>query len=475
MKKFSKKAETIDLVIDDLAFGARGIARSDDFVWFVERGIPGQKVRARIIKKKKNYGEAFVQDVLEPSPHQVEPPCPYFGTCGGCRLQHLDYEVQVDAKTRQVKDILERIGGFHDIDVRPTLPSDHIYAYRNKMEFSFSDRRWLSEDDPPDKPKDFALGLHTPGRFDKVLDIDACLLQSEKSNRVLKTIKDLALQTNLPAYGVRSHNGFYRFLVIREGKNTEDLMLNFVTSGQSPKEGNEAIRWIVHKMFWRHPEITTVIHSISDRKAQAAFADSEKLILGPERMTEKIGNRVFEISSNAFFQTNTHQAERLFDTILEVADFHGSEIVYDLYCGTGAIGMMIAEKVKQVIGIEVIESALEDAERNVELNKIDNMKFVLADMKDALKDTEFLEAEFGLPDVVILDPPRGGTHPKSIKGLLRLSPPKIIYVSCNPSILARDLQILCEKEYTLEAVQPVDMFPHTGHIEVVAMLEKNYD
>jgi len=474
MKSRPKKGASIELDIHDLAFGARGVARTDDFVWFVEKGIPGQKVRARVIQVKKKYGEAYVEDVLEPSPYQQDPPCPYFGVCGGCRLQHLSYDVQVEAKTRQVKEILERIGGLNGTVVQATLPSEDIYHYRNKMEFSFSDKRWLTENDPHEKPTDFALGLHVPGRYDKVLDIDACLLQSETCNRVFKTVKELVLQTDLPAYSTKTNTGFYRFLVIREGKNTGDLMLNFVTSGQAGEEGEKAIGWIVHKMFWRHPEVTTVIHSITDRKAQVATADTERLVLGPEKLTEKVGNRTFEISANAFFQTNTRQAQRLFNTIVELADLHGGEVVYDLYCGTGAIGIMLADRVKKVVGIEAIESAVKDAERNAELNSLSNMEFVLADMKDAMKDVEFLEGNFGLPDVVILDPPRAGTHPKTIHRLVDLMAPKIIYVSCNPAILARDLEILCESIYSLETVQPVDMFPHTGHIEVVATLVKNH-
>ena len=471
MDKSQKKGDILELTIDDLAFGARGIARLDDFVWFVDRGIPGQRVRAKIRKIKKSYGEARVEEVIEPSPHQVDPPCPYFGTCGGCQLQHLHYDVQVEAKTRQVKDILERLGGLENVEVKPTIPCDKIYAYRNKMEFSFSDRRWLTEDDPPDKPEDFALGLHVPGRFDKVLDIDACLLQSEQSNRVFQTIKELIPQTELKPYNLKTHDGFYRFLVMREGKNTDDLLLNFITSGQAGEQGEKAIEWIIHKMFWRHPEVTTVFHTITDRKAQAALADEERLLLGPERLREKIGDKIFEISPTAFFQTNTHQAERLYETVVKLAEFQGTEMVYDLYCGTGAIGIYLADKVKQVLGIEIVESAIEDARRNAQLNEVSNIEFVLADMKEALKNAESIVEECGAPDVVVLDPPRGGTHPKSIKGLIDLAPQKIVYVSCNPAILARDLQVICKDGYSIKTVQPVDMFPHTGHIEVVAVLE----
>jgi 23S rRNA (uracil1939-C5)-methyltransferase len=254
--------------------------------------------------------------------------------------------------------------------------------------------------------------------------------------------------------------------------NTGDIMLNIITSGQEGYKGDETLDWMSHKLFWLHPEITTLIHSISDSHAQVAFGERDRLLLGTGKITETIGHLKFEISPNAFFQTNPRQAQHLFETISELADFKGTETVYDLYCGTGAIGISISHQVKRVLGIEVIESAVKDGRRNVELNQIENMEFVLADMKEAMKDVAVLTEQYGMPDVVVLDPPRGGTHPKTIKGLINLAPPKIVYVSCNPAILARDLQLLCIKTYTLKAVQPVDMFPHTGHIEVVALLEK---
>jgi 23S rRNA (uracil1939-C5)-methyltransferase len=465
-----RRGDVLELHVESLAFGARGIARTDEFVWFVDGGIPGQKVAARIRKVKKNYGEASVETVIEPSPHQVIPPCLHFGICGGCQLQHLKYDIQVESKTRQIEEIIRRIGGFDYVHVHPTIPAESVYGYRNKMEFTFSDRRWLLSDESENKPNDFALGLHVPRRFDKILDIDGCLLQSETSNQVFRTAKDLILKTGLRPYSVKTHTGFWRFLVIREGKNTGDLMLNIITSGEDAERDSEAIQRIVHKLFWRHPEITTVLHSITDRDAQVAFGESERILLGPGKITEKIGNLQFEISPTAFFQTNTHQAERLFDTVVDLSDFQGNETVYDLYCGTGVIGICIAGRVKKVIGIEVIESAIADARWNAELNGLSNIEFVLADMRDALIDPVPLIEAYGVPDIIILDPPRGGTHPKTVKALLNLSPSKIVYVSCNPAILARDLQILCEKTYTLKVVQPVDMFPHTGHIEVVALL-----
>jgi 23S rRNA (uracil1939-C5)-methyltransferase len=465
------KGSLIDLVIEDLAFGAKGVARTGDFVWFVDFAIPGQTVRAKVIKRKKNYGEARLESVLSPSPDQVEAPCPHFGVCGGCRLQHLKYETQVHYKTRQVQDILERIGGLPPDLVRPVLPAETVYGYRNKMEFTFSDRPWLTEKNLGETPFPFALGMHVPGRFDKVLDINACLLQSETANRLYAFVKEKIRENGLPAYGPKSHQGVWRFVVIREGKNTGDLMLNLVTSNQEPEKTFDSIDWLMHKVCWKHPGLTTAVHSVTDRRGMVAVGDSEKLLLGMGVLKEKIENRTFEISPSAFFQTNTAQTGRMFRILSDLAEFDGSETLYDLYCGTGAIGIFLADRVKRVVGIETVASAVEDGRKNAELNGFSNILFHRADMKDALGDG-FVETH-GRPDVLVLDPPRGGTHPRTIRDVIRISPPKILYVSCNPPHLARDLVELRAGGYSVSAIQPVDMFPHTAHVEVVASLKKN--
>jgi 23S rRNA (uracil1939-C5)-methyltransferase len=465
-----KKGETIELAVHDLAFGARGVARAGDFVWFVDFALPGQTVRAKVFKRKKNYGEARLISVLSPSPDQVDPPCPHFGTCGGCRLQHMRYEAQVEVKTRQVRDIMERLGGFSGTLVNPAVPAKDIYGYRNKMEFTFSDRPWLRTDDEGKEREPFALGLHVPGRFDKVLDLDACLLQSETANKLYGFVKQKIRESGLPPYGPKTHAGTWRFLVIREGKNTGDLMLNVVTSGQEPDRLKERMDWLAHKIFLKFMTLTAV-HSVTDRPAMVAYGETEHLLLGMGAITEKIGDRTFSISPSAFFQTNTAQTEILFKTVADLAGFDGSETVYDLYCGTGAIGIYIADRVKRVLGIESVAPAVEDGKKNAELNGLSNMHFLKADLKDALKDG-VLE-KVGRPDVVILDPPRGGMHPHTVDHILALAPRKIVYVSCNPPLLATDARKFCDHGYTLSVVQPVDMFPHTAHIEAVALLVKN--
>ena len=470
MRKRYKKIEPFEVRIESLAYKARGVARKNGFVWFIDGAIPGQRVIVRVRQKKKNYGEAYIEEILEPSPLQVPPPCPYFGICGGCQLQHMKYESQAEAKAGQVQDLLNHIGGLENLNVQPILFADPIYGYRNKMEFSFSNNPWVINKDitNPDK---FALGLHPKRRFDKVLNLDACLLQSDQTNQLLRHIKALVIKSDLPPYDMNTHSGVWRFLVIREGKNTGDIMVNIITSSDQQEKSMKTVDTISDTLINEYGQPTTLIHSITDRIAEVAFGESERIVLGNGRITEKVGNRLYEISSNAFFQTNTLQAERLFSTIVDLSEFKGNELVYDLYCGTGAIGIYIADYVKKVIGIEVIEAAIEDGKRNIALNSLSNLQLVQADMKDILRDDSF-QSTYPRPDIIILDPPRGGTHPKTIKGLVQLAAPKIVYVSCNPSILARDLQILCEEIYTLQKIQPVDMFPHTGHIEVVAVLEK---
>jgi 23S rRNA (uracil1939-C5)-methyltransferase len=480
MTQTRKKNEIIELEIADLAFGGRGIARQDNYVWFVDGGIPGQKVRARTYRIAKQYGEARAVETLSPSPDQVEPVCPHFGVCGGCQLQHLRYEAQVAAKTRQVRDLLERIGGFQDPDVRPTLPSESVTGYRNKMEFTFSDTAWKSDPPAPREegsPADgtepgWALGLHVPGRFDKVLNIESCPLQSDRANAVLGSVHGLVSATGLPGYGARSHRGVWRFLVLREGKATGDLMVHLITSGQEIRDTRAVVDRMAAELIRRHPFITTFIHSVTDRLSQVAAGETERVLSGDGRIHEKLGNRVFEISSGSFFQTHTAQAVRLFATVAELAGWNGTERVYDLYCGTGAIGICLADKVGEVVGIESVEPAVRNAVRNAELNDLTNISFVLGDLKDALRDKGFRE-QFGPPDSVVVDPPRGGMHPDALKDLIRLAPASIIYVSCNPPILARDAKTLCSQGYVLGPVQPVDLFPHSGHVEVVAVFKKS--
>lgn len=465
-----KKGDILELDIQDLAFGGRGVSRLEDFVWFVDGGIPGQKVKAIVRRKRSRFGEASLKEVLKPSPHEVPPPCPYFGVCGGCTLQQLDYPIQVKAKNRQLEEILRRIGGLVPGLFLDPVPADRLYGYRNKMEFTFSPFRWRMHPGDPEEPDDFALGLHVPGRFDKVIDIDACLLQPDIMNQIMRRIRTLCRESGLKAYHFREHTGVWRFLVLRHSRRNE-IMVNLVTSGEEKGPGGKIVTGIAEILTGEIPEITTFVHSITDSPAQSSFGESARVLHGPGKILETLGGKQFEISPESFFQTNAYQADRLFQSIADLAALEGSETLFDLYCGTGAIGIYLSGKVRKIIGLEVIPQAVEDGRRNIVLNRLDNMEILPADMKDVLHDPDFMPRH-GEPDIVILDPPRGGTHPRTIEDLIRLSCPKVVYVSCNPAILARDLKSFTSGGYTVRKVQMIDMFPHSGHIEAVALITR---
>jgi 23S rRNA (uracil1939-C5)-methyltransferase len=468
-----KKHSIIDLELESIAFGGKAVAHLDGFTIFVERGLPGQRVKAKIIRKKNNYAEARIVEVISHSPAEVAPQCPYFGTCGGCLFQNLDYHEQITQKHRQVKESLEHIGGFSNIAVLPTMPSPEIYYYRNKMEFSFANARWLTDDEIRSGEKfekDFALGLHVTGHFDKVLDIDQCWLLSERSNQVLRLANHLARQSDFLPYTTIDHSGFWRFLVIRESKRLNQMMVNIVTADDP--EGTTVVRSLAQELLNQYPFITTVVHNINRKKAQIAFGDEEHVIFGSGYIEELLGSGKYRISANSFFQTNSLQAERLYQLILDWGQFQKEQIVYDLYSGTGGIAIFIANFVKSVVGFELISQAIEDAKVNCQINGIENCYFVQGDLKDNLADPEQIKERFGQPSIIIIDPPRSGLHPKLPERILHLESEKIIYVSCNPATLARDLNLLCKDDFKIKSVQPVDMFPHTAHCEVVVLLER---
>lgn len=468
-----KKGNEIELVVENLSFGGKGLARVNGFVVFIDRTIPGQRVLVRITRKKPSYAEARVLEVLEDSPLAITPRCGHFGTCGGCLWQNLPYQEQLKVKRNLVWECLAHIGGLsHDV-VLPTLPSPKIFYYRNKMEFSFAPRRWLlpEEIDLPqlEKPRNFALGLHVKGFYNRVLDIEECHLQSPLSVAILKQVRHFALTSDLPPYNTIDHTGFWRFLVVRDSKYSGQILVELITAPD--RSGPTEIERLSSELLAEIPEITTLVHGISSKKAQIATADTRRIIIGPGYIEEKLGDFQFRISSGAFFQTNSQASKILLDQVLAGCALTGSEVVWDLYCGTGTMAMGVAKGANNVIGFELIEEALADARTNARLNGLDNCEFVLGDLKGLLVDPSSLIDRYGSPDVVVTDPPRAGMHPSVVKQLAAMAPPKIVSVSCNPATLARDLKMLMEK-YRLIRVQPVDMFPHTPHIEAVAVLEK---
>lgn len=471
-----KKGEMITVDIESYAFEGKGVAKIEQhgsdqkFVIFVQNTYPGDTVKAQIRKKKKRYAEAKAIEIITPSEFRTEAPCRYFSDCGGCKQQDLRYEMQTSYKAEQVADIMQRIGGFTDVNALPILPAEHIFFYRNKMEFSFADRRWLTQAEiNSDKEfgKTFAVGLHAPGSFDKVIDIEECLLQSPESNLILNFTRDFFKERNTTIYSTKTHTGYLRNLVIKHSHHTGDIMVNLVTS----EENDELMREYTAAITAAIDGITTVINNINTRKAQIAVGDYEIVYYGDGYIYDNIGSKRFRISANSFFQTNTLQAEGLYQKALDFAGLTGTEIVYDLYCGAGTISLFIADACKKVIGFEVVDSAIADANTNKELNGADNVEFYQADLYKSF--LPVAEAK-GLPkpDVILLDPPRSGMHQNTVNDVIALAPEKIVYVSCNPATQARDMKLLAEAGYRFIEFKPVDMFPQTYHIENVALMVK---
>ena len=459
-----KKGQIVEVDITDLAFGGKGLARVDGMVVFVDGTVPGDRVAARVVKKRKQYAEARVVSLDRSSEDRVPAPCPYSGHCGGCKWQFLRYERQLVYKRRHVAEALAHIGGLPEANVHPTLAADPIFGYRNKMEFSCADRRWLtpSEMHRDDQDTAFALGLHVPGTFHKVLDIEACLLQPPLGNRLLAEARQGMRSSGRPPYGLRSHVGFWRFLMLRHSVAHDQWMVNLITA----EKDMDAVRPLAESLMAAHPEVVAVVNNVTRRKAAVATGEFELPVAGGSQIRDRIGRFEFEISANSFFQTNTRSAARLYETVKSFAGLGGAEAVVDLYSGTGTIAIFLADAAREVIGMEIVAGAVADARRNCRTNQIENCRFIEGDIRD------HLSALPVSPEVLVVDPPRDGMHKDVVKEVLRLMPPRIVYVSCNPATLARDIALV-KDHYRLAEVQPVDMFPHTWHIESVARLERH--
>jgi 23S rRNA (uracil1939-C5)-methyltransferase len=459
-----KKGLQTEVEIEDIAFGGRGLAKLDGMAVFVDQAVPGDRVLIRVFKKKKNYAEARVLDLIEPSPFRVIAPCEYSGFCGGCKWQFLNYDQQLNYKQKHVRDSLEHIGLIKDIDVLPTKPSEIIFGYRNKMEFSCADRRWLlpAELNRPEIDRDFALGLHVPGTFHKVIDTRACLLQPDLGNELLNYVRGYIRASGAPVYGLRSQTGFWRFVVLRHSVAYDQWMVNIVTA----HEDHETMRALAEGLVEKFPQVVSVINNVTSRKSSVAIGEIEHVLAGSATISDKIGNFEFDISANSFFQTNSRGAEVLFDTVKKYAGLTGTETVLDLYSGTGTIPITLSGFCKTVTGIEIIDSAVADAEKNCRNNAVSNCSFIKGDIRQCLPQIA------QKPDLLIIDPPRSGMHKDVVKQVLQMGVDRIVYVSCNPGTMARDLGMM-QDLYRLVEVQPVDMFPHTYHIEAVSKLIKN--
>ena len=451
-----RPGQEIEIEVDRAAAEGRGVGRLDELVVFVSRALPGERVRAAVTRSKRNFAEARAIEVLRPSADRVAARCSHLGVCGGCSWQELAYEAQLDAKTSVVREALERLGGFRGVEVPRALASPQHFFYRNKMEFSFFAGRDGS----------VVLGLHTPGTFDQVFDLDACYLMSEQSNRIVARVRELAAASGAAAYHSRRHEGFWRYLVLREAKTTGQFMINLVTN-DGPLPGGRAI---VDALVEEFPGVTSIVRNVTTRRATIAVGEREELLHGAAEIEEQIGGLRFRIAANTFFQTNTQQAERLFELAVEWAGLGADDEVLDLYAGTGAISLFLARRARRVTGIELVAESVAMAEKNAALNGIHNCRFVQGEVREFFRTRP---GEAAAARVAVVDPPRAGLHEDVVRALRELHPPRVVYVSCNPATLARDAALLAQDgRYALQRVQPGDMFPHTYHVECVALLER---
>ena len=464
-----KKADFIleNVRIESVAAEGKAIAHVDGMVLFVEFAVPGDVVDVKVFKKKKNYMEGFVVRMVSPSPDRLEPFCPHFGVCGGCKWQPLPYWMQLEAKRQQVYDQLTRIGHLKVPEFQPIIGSEKTKWYRNKLEFTASDKRWLYKDEDPESvaPRDrVGLGFHVGKFFDKVLDIKDCHLQSEPSNAIRLFIKDFCVNNGLEFYNIRENRGFFRSMFIRTTRKGETMLI--LCFYYDDKKKREALLDAVSSRF---PEIVSLYYIINAKQNDSVSDQTCILYKGADAIYEEMEGLRFRIGPKSFYQTNSCQAERLYSVARNFAALTGDEIVYDLYTGTGTIAQFVSGRARKVVGIEYVPEAIADAKANAEANGIKNCVFYAGDMKDVLSPA-FI-AENGRPDVIILDPPRAGIHPDVAKVILDSAPERMVYVSCNPASQARDLAVFSEK-YKITAVQPVDMFPHTQHVENVCALER---
>ena len=465
-----RKKQKQEIIINDLHIleaGSEGvcIGKYEDRVVFVPYVVPEDVVDVQVFKKKKSYYHAKAIEIKKHSPNRVTPKCEHFALCGGCKWQNMNYDTQLYYKHKQVVDNFQRIGKFDFPKVNPIIPSDSIFAYRNKVEYTFSNRRWLKKEEIPDADAGTintnGLGFHLPEMFDKILNINHCYLHDELGNEIRNAVKEYAIEHSLEFWNARSQTGLLRNLIIRTS-TCEDVMVILVLTSFT-RETEDLMKFIADKF----PQITSLLY-VENAKKNDSIADLfTKTYSGKDFLQEKMNDLIFKVAPLAFYQTNSAQALKLYTETARLAEINQNQTVYDLYTGAGTIALFTAQNAKKVIGIELAETAIESAKENAKLNKIDNTFFFAGDMAAMLSD-EFV-ANNGIPDVIITDPPRCGMHPKVIEQLLKILPQRIVYVSCNPATQARDIAMLNSK-YSVKEVQPVDMFPHTHHVENIALL-----
>lgn len=455
--------------VEILDAGAEGkcIARVEDKVLFVENAVPGDIADVQVMQNKRRFYIGKIVNLIKPSIHRTEPFCEHFGKCGGCKWQNLSYAKQLEFKQKQVKDNFERIGHLTFDSISPILGSESDRYYRNKLEFTFSNKRWLTSDEMlnPDGINQNGVGFHIPGRFDKVVAVERCFLQDERSNQIRNFVRDFAFENNISFFDLREQHGILRNLIVRN-TSIDEWMLIFSFHQNRPE-----IQLLMNAVYAKFPFITSLMYTINDKRNDTISDLDIYVFKGKPFIIEEMEGLKFQIGPKSFFQTNSKQAYELYKITREYCELKGDELVYDLYTGTGTIANFVAKKAKKVVGVEYVPEAIEDAKINSSINQISNTVFFAGDMKDILV-SSFVNQN-GKPDVIISDPPRAGMHEDVTRRILEIEPKIIVYVSCNPATQARDLTIL-EEKYKVTKIQPVDMFPHTHHVENVVQLKRKF-
>lgn len=447
-----KHPKLVEINIVDLAFDGKSVGHLDGKVCFLKGGLPGEKVLAEITSEKRRFNNGIVRDIINKSDKRINAVCSHFGHCGGCTWQDLDYSDQLYYKEKQVNDCIERIGNLGTVKIHDIIGSDDIFYYRNKMEYSFH----TAEND------DFTLGLHVRGEFDDIFNLNECHISSEHDEKIVKWFREYVKKNNISVYDVKNHGGYMRFLMLRTTSNTSQLMVNIVTNyGDFPN-----FEKMVNELTSEFPQITTIVHNQNGQKSNIAIGEIENIFYGPGYIEEKIFDSTFRIKANSFFQTNTKQAQKLYQTGFDMLKPENNDRILDLYCGTGTIGILIAPMVSDVVGVELVSDAVSSARENALINNIENITFYEGFVKDFLREYNNSKIYF---DTIIVDPPRAGLNPKALKKLLKMKPKKILYISCNPATFARDAKIIVENGYILPELKPIDMFPHTMHIELASV------
>ncbi|MBP6334140.1 MAG: 23S rRNA (uracil(1939)-C(5))-methyltransferase RlmD [Bacteroidia bacterium] len=450
--------------ITDTAENGLGVGRVDNMVVFVEGAVPGDVADVQVFRKKKKFLEGRLVRLIESSPDRTEPVCSHFGTCGGCKWQHLNYDRQLFYKQRQVEEVLKRIGKIAEPDISPIIGSEQSYHYRNKLDFSCSDKRWLTREElhAGIPMKADVIGFHVPGRFDKILDITKCYLQDDLSNQIRNEVKRFSIENDFRFFDVMDQEGFLRDLILRS-TSTGEWMVIVVFKQDLETE----IKLLLNHLVKTFPQITSLLYIINPKRNSTIFDLPVNVFHGKDHIHEVMEGLKFKISAKSFYQTNSGQAYELYKIARNFAALTGTELVYDLYTGTGTIANFVAAKAKKVIGIDNVSDAIEDAKENSRVNGITNTEFFSGDLNKTLNE-EFIQKN-GKPDVIITDPPRSGMHPEAVMKMAEYSPSRIVYISCNPSTQARDIELLSEK-YRVDKIQPVDLFPQTTHVENVILL-----